>query len=118
MTATSPPAFSRCVDVGGANIRVESRHATTVVAVTGEIDALNAVFTATVLDGFAAGTDPVVVDVSDLGFIGIQGLRMLVDFDDGCQRNGVVWGLVPCGMLSRLLQVVDIGRQLPVWDSV
>jgi anti-anti-sigma factor len=118
VTVISLPALSRCVDVGGAYIRVETWQATTVVAVTGEIDALNADFTATVLHGFATGPDPIALDLSELEFIGTQGLRMLVEFDDRCRLNDVVWTLVPCRMLSRLLELVDIGRQLPISGSV
>lgn len=109
---------SDCIDCRGASVSVETRGPTTVITVSGEIDASNADFMATVLNGFATGKGPVVVDLSGIDFVGTQGLRVLLGFDDQCRRGGVAWALVPCRIMRRLLQVFSVERQLPLADSV
>ncbi|OBK71221.1 STAS domain-containing protein [Mycobacterium sp. 1274761.0] len=110
--------FTAYIDRRSAAIAVESRGASTIVAVTGDVDASNADFVTTVLQDFVAGSDRIVVDVSGLEFVGIQGLRVLIDFDARCRTSGRAWVLVPCGMLRRLIDVVDMGRHLPASESV
>lgn len=101
-----------------ASISAESWGETTVISACGEIDASNADFTATVLDGFATANGKVVVDLSNLDFIGTQGLRVLIEFYESCQRSNTAAAVVPCRMLRRLLHVIDIGGHLPVAQSV
>ncbi len=110
--------FGRPISGHAASISADTWGETTVISVSGEIDASNAEFTATVLNGFACWNGKVVLDLSRLDFIGTQGLRVLVEFYESCQRSNTVTVMVPCRMLLRLLQVIDIGRHLPVAESV
>ena len=112
-----PPARSK-FDCRGTSVSVESQVSTTVIAVSGDIDASNSDFMVTVLDAFATRNDRLVVDMNGVDFVGTQGVRVLVDFDLRCRRDGAVWALVPCRILQRLLAVIDIGRHLPVSNSV
>jgi anti-anti-sigma factor len=112
-----PPA-RETFDCSGTSMTVECQGPTTVIAVSGDIDASNSDFLATVLRGSTAGKDRCVLDMRAVGFIGTQGVRVLVDFDLLCRRDGAVWALVPCPILLRLLAVIDVGRHLPVSDSV
>ncbi|OBA85665.1 hypothetical protein A5662_03995 [Mycobacteriaceae bacterium 1482268.1] len=109
--------FSAHIDRQSAAISVESRGPNTVIKVTGDVDASNADFVATVLQDFVTGNERIAVDLSNLEFVGTQGLRVLIDFDDRCRRAGGAWALVPCGTLRRLMDVVDVGH-LPASDSV
>jgi anti-anti-sigma factor len=112
-----PPARAK-LDCRGISVSVESRGPTTVIAVSGDIDASNSDFMTTVLRGFATRNDRLVVDMRGVDFVGTQGVRVLVDFDLQCRRDGAAWALVPCRILSRLLAVIDVGGHLPVSESV
>jgi anti-anti-sigma factor len=106
------------IDCRGISVSVESQGPTTVIAVSGDIDASNSDFMTTVLSGFASRNDRIVLDLSSVDFIGTQGVRVLIDFDRQCRRDGAAWALVPCRILRRLLGVIDVGRHLPAADSV
>jgi anti-anti-sigma factor len=112
-----PPARAN-FDCRGISVSVESQDPTTVIKVSGAIDTSNSDFMATVLRGFATRNDRFVVDMRGVDFVGTQGVRVLVDFYLQCRRDGTAWALVPCPMLLRLLAVIDVGRHLPVSDSV
>src|SRR6476469_4519909 len=91
---------------------------TTVITVTGAIDASNAEFAASVLDGFAKRNGKVAVDLSSVDFIGTPGLRVLIEFHDRCRRRNTAVAIVPCHMLRRLIDVLDTGSHLPIEESV
>ena len=110
--------FGECLNGNAASVSATSIGQTTIISVKGEIDVSNADFTATVLNGFATWNGKVVADLSELDFIGTHGLRLLVEFHDRCRRSNTVMAVVPGRMLRRLLQVIDIGRHIPVADSV
>jgi anti-anti-sigma factor len=112
-----PPARAN-VDCRGISVSVESRGPTTVIAVSGDIDASTSDFMATVLRGFATRNDRFVVDMRSVDFVGTQAVRVLVDFGSQCRRDGAAWSLVPSQTLLRLLAVIDVGRHLPVSESV
>ena len=110
--------FGQRITGRAASISAGTCGETTVISVSGEIDASNADFTATVLNGFATWNGEVVLDLSSLDFIGTQGLRVLIEFSESCRRSNTAVAVVPCRTLQRLLQVIDIGRHLPVAESV
>jgi anti-anti-sigma factor len=112
-----PPA-RETFDCSGTSMTVEYQGSTTVIAVSGDIDASNSDFLATVLRGSAARNGRFVVDMRGVDFVGTQGVRALIDFNLQCRRDGAAWALVPCRILLRLLAVIDVGRHLPVSDSV
>ncbi|GFG50289.1 hypothetical protein CQY20_26895 [Mycolicibacterium agri] len=117
---TLPEQHSRPQGAGWrtASISVETRGSTTLISASGEVDASNADFLATVLTGFTQRRTPVVLNLADLEFVGTQGLRVLLHFDDECQRGGVPWTLVPCGTMRELFGVFRLFDQLPIVDSV
>lgn len=110
--------FETPVNSRVTSISAESREQITIVSIIGEIDGSNADFIATVLNGFVVWSGKVIIDLSRLEFIGTQGLRVLIGLEEECRRKDVTMAVVPCGLLRRLLQVVDIGRHLPVSSSV
>jgi anti-anti-sigma factor len=107
-----------CTQRRGATVSVESVGPTTVISVSGEVDASNVEFVGDVLDSFATRRGRIVVDCSRLEFVAAQGVRLLIGFDNQCQQRDIVWALVPCRILSRLLQVADVQQVLPVAESV
>jgi anti-anti-sigma factor len=97
------------IDCQGAAIEVGERGHVIIVAVTGEIDAVNAGPSDAGLGRFAGAARPIVIDLSGVGFFGIAGLRALLHFDDLHRRSGAVWLLVAGPLVHRLLGVARRG---------
>jgi anti-anti-sigma factor len=89
------------------------------VSIAGEIDASNA----DILD-VAALTEPIqpgvglVLDMTKVDFLGVQGLRNLFDLADECKRRGVPWALAASHAVHRMLRVGDPQSRLPAARSV
>src|SRR3981081_1511524 len=69
----------------GVQLRSYSRAPVTVVAIDGEIDARNADHVSDYLAGFVHLDHPLVVDLSSIDFLGLDGYRVIVGF--GAQRR-------------------------------
>ncbi|MCV7103122.1 STAS domain-containing protein [Mycobacterium palustre] len=82
-------------DCGGAHIRAQCRHLATVVTVRGDIDAVNADRVYDHIRRFIMGSNPLVLDLSDVSHFAAAGVSLLRDVDDHCRAAGVEWTLVP-----------------------
>jgi anti-anti-sigma factor len=83
-----------------------------VISVRGELDMLNAPElsrTIEALDGF-----PLVVDLSELTFIDSHGIHALMSAQDGRE----VMLICPRGNVSRVLEIVQIGRKMTVYEQL
>lgn len=89
-----------------------------VVTVHGEIDAANSEEFAEHLEGCAASCEWLIVDLSDLEFIGTAGFAVLQRIGRRWAKARIYWRLVPGDAASRLLRVCDPNRNLPVAESV
>lgn len=89
-----------------------------VVAVHGEIDAANADQFADHLDRCLACCEWLVLDLSDLEFIGTAGFSALQAINARCEKAKMSWALVPGAAVSRLLRVCDPDGTLPMTESV
>jgi anti-anti-sigma factor len=89
-----------------------------VVAVHGEIDAANADAFADHLDRCATYCEWLVLDLTDLEFIGTAGFAALLRINTQCAKAKVYWALVPGVAASRTLQVCDPDHALPMSESV
>ena len=102
-----------------AGVRVYRRsRAVVVVALSGEIDACNAGSVGQYMRGFISPPRPLVVDLTDVGFLGARGIRQLFVLGEECARAGVEWKLVTNNRLSRLLQITDRDNVLPMVGSL
>lgn len=110
--------FNERIDDRVASISAAKGEQATVIAISGEIDASNADFTQSVLDDFVTCKDAIVIDLSGLDFIGTQGLRLLIEFDEHRRRVGGRWTLVACPTLRRLVEAIGMGAELPLTDVV
>jgi anti-anti-sigma regulatory factor len=50
-----------------------------------------------------------VIDLSGVGFLGVEGLRALLRFDDQHRRSGAAWVLVAGPLMYRLLGIAGCG---------
>lgn len=89
-----------------------------VIAVHGEIDAANADEFAEQLRQCATGGEWLVVDFSDLAFIGTAGFSALQRINTRCAEADVCWALVPGTAAARLLRVCDPDATLPIAGSI
>ena len=100
---------------GGAQIRAHCRHLATVVTVRGDIDAGNAERVSEYLWRFTLGSNPVVLDLSDVSHFAAKGASLVRRLDEDCRAAGVEWILVASPAVAALL---DDRGELPIARSV
>jgi anti-anti-sigma factor len=102
-------------DCGGAQIRAHCRHLATVVTVRGDIDAGNVERVSECLWRFTLGSNPVVLDLSDVTHFAAKGISLVQRLDADCRAAGVEWILVASPAVTALLG--DQG-EFPITRSV
>jgi anti-anti-sigma factor len=112
------PLHRSVIGVGRACLTAFDSSWVTVVALSGEIDALNAEPVASYLHEFASGDRALVLDFSGVGFLGVDGLEGLFALGETCDRLGVDWALVTSHSVRRLLRAGDRERRLPAVGSM
>ncbi|MCV7444358.1 sulfate transporter [Mycobacterium paraense] len=105
------------IDCAGAQVHVHARSLATVLRIDGEIDAANAELVAQVVRRFARLKAPLVLDISQLEFLGSAGLRVLLMLDEEHREAQLHNNVVSGAALRRLTRVVS-DHGLPVVDSV
>jgi anti-anti-sigma factor len=105
-------------EIGAARFTVTWGRSGGVITVRGELDAANADQFAGCMEQCAVCCDWLVLDLSELDFMGTAGLRALTRIDSGCGELEVRWALVPGGAVFRLLRICDPDPCLPVSESV
>jgi anti-anti-sigma factor len=106
-------------DCGGAQIRAHCRHLATVVTVRGDIDAVNADRVYEHIRRFITGSNPLVLDMSDVSHFAAAGVSLLHDVDDHCRMAGVEWTLVAGPAVVELLGAYgDDDAAFPLTRSV
>jgi anti-anti-sigma factor len=104
-------------DCAGAQLRAQSRHLATVVTVRGEIDAINVDMVRAYIRRFLLGTEPVVLDLSEMTQFAPVGVGFLCRFDDDCRAAGTEWRLVVSPAVVELLGE-HAGDMFPITHSV
>lgn len=89
-----------------------------VVAVEGEIDAANATPFAEYAKRCAECCEWLVVDLSELTFIGTNGFSALQSITAQCSSTQTELKVVPSPALSTLLRICDPHARLPLVDSL
>jgi hypothetical protein len=59
-----------------------------------------------------------VLDLSGVDFLGVEGLRVLVNIGQQCQRTGLPWAMITSGAIQRLLRIADSIHPIPTARSV
>ncbi|WP_086667995.1 STAS domain-containing protein [Lentzea kentuckyensis] len=100
----------------------ESVGAAVVVRVAGELDCSTAEELSLLLDGAVLAVDPpapVVVDLTDVAFLGAQGIGLLLEHQDECLRRGSELVVVAnTAAVLRPLQVLELTDVLGVRSGV
>ena len=73
------------------------------VTIRGEIDAVNVDRVSEYIRRFILGTDPVVLDMSDVSHFAPAGISLLHMLDEDCRAAGVEWTLVASPAVIELL---------------
>ena len=102
----------------GVCLSAHTLNGATVVAATGELDASNIHHLTDYVRAYLARGSRLVLDLSELDFLGAQGIRSLLEIADECRRGAVKWALVPSHPVSRLLRVCDKQARLPSAASI
>lgn len=89
-----------------------------VVVVGGETDASNADQVSGYIHRSVPDCPAVIVDVNDVRFLGVQGLRALMVLGAECGRAGVAWAVVASQSIIRLLRLMRRGDLLPTVASL
>ncbi|OBI89748.1 STAS domain-containing protein [Mycobacterium sp. 1245805.9] len=90
-------------DCGGAQIRAHCRHLATVVTVRGDVDASNVDRVSEYLWRFTLGSNPLVLDLTDVGHFAAAGIALVHRLDEDCRAAGVEWTLVASPAITGLL---------------
>lgn len=111
------PRYRYVVNCHGAQMFVYARGLATVVRVDGGIDASNAGQVAAEIRRFTKALTPLIIDLSHLDFLGIEGFQQLLALNHQHQAAGLYCTVVTGVALRPLLRVVrDHG--LPLVRSV
>jgi anti-anti-sigma factor len=111
------PRTRYVIDCAGAQLHVHTRRPATVLRIEGEIDASNADLVTQAIRRFARLNAPLVLDVSQLDFLGIAGLRALLLLNEEHRQARLHCNVVSGAVLQRLTSVAS-DHGLPVVDSV
>jgi anti-anti-sigma factor len=104
-------------DFNGAQLYVYARSLGTVLRVDGEIDVSNAKDLAQTIRRFARLKTPLIVDLSHLDFLSLDGFRALLVLNREHQQARVHCSVVAGAAMRPLLHIVD-DHGLPVVGSV
>ncbi|QLL08199.1 STAS domain-containing protein [Mycobacterium vicinigordonae] len=103
-TAITPPVRGNgTVECSGAFIRAHCRHLATVVTLRGEVDAVNVDQVSRHVRRFVDGTNPLVLDLSELTHFSTAGISLLCALDEECRAADVEWTVVTNPTCAALL---------------
>ncbi|WP_406817572.1 STAS domain-containing protein [Mycobacterium sp. M23085] len=100
-----------------AHLYVYARSLGTVLRVDGEIDASNAKALTEAIQKFARLKTPLVLDLSHLRFVSVEGFRALLQLNDELRKARVYCSVVGGAAFGRLLRIVH-HNGLSMADSV
>jgi anti-anti-sigma factor len=114
----NPASLDHPFSCDGVSLSNRSQGGATVVAASGELDASNIHYLGDYVHRCLRGDRHFVLDLTELSFLGAQGIQALFSIDEKCGEAGVEWALVPSHPVSRLLRICDKDRRLPATSSV
>lgn len=106
------------IGLGRARMTVQAFDGLTVISLSGDIDASNAEAVGEHIRGFVTPRCPIVLDLSDLDFLGVEGIRGLFALGETCADAKTGWALVTSHAVRRLLRVADRKGRVPAARSV
>lgn len=106
------------VSCDGVGLSTRFQEGATVVAAAGEMDAFNIHHFSDCVGRCLSEQQPVVLDLTELNFVGAQAVQALFEIGDKCAELGVAWAVVPSHPVSRLLRVCDTEGRVPSAPAV
>lgn len=100
-----------------AEFEARWEHGAAVVCARGELDAANAHHLADHVARCVRHCRWLVLDLSELEFIGAAGFSALHRINVVCSAAGAQWATVPSRAVTRLLRICDPDGVLPITDS-
>jgi STAS domain len=113
----SHPRYRYVIDCGGAQLFIYARSLATVLRVDGEIDGFNAARIATEIRRFSEVGTPLILDLSHLEFLGIDGFQELLALNYDHHTAGLHCSIVKGVAMRPLLRIVT-DHGLPLVKSV
>lgn len=104
--AQSHPRYRYVIDCGGAQIFVYVRSLATVVRIDGEVDGSNAGRVGAEIRRFTKARTPLILDLSHLDFLGIDGFQELLSLNHRHHTAGLYCSVVIGVALRPLLRIV------------
>lgn len=117
-TNTSGDLDHFSVSGNGVFLSSHAEGGATFVDAAGEIDASNIHYLTDYMLHYAGGGRPVIVDLTELDFLGAQGIPALFHISERFGEAGVEWALVPSHSVRRLLRICDTDGRLPAVSSI
>ena len=118
MTSFTSRYGNPAVDYKGAHVRAHFRHAATVVAISGRVDASNVDRVTECVNRFVLADKPFVLDLTGVSSFSAQAVRLLFEVDDRCNATGVEWAVVGSDVVIQRLRVRNNDARLPIVASV
>ena len=113
----SQQSGSTSFDCRRARMRAKTDTRLTVMSISGEIDASNVDDVSHHVRELASDCGALIVDLAEVDFIAIDGLRALFALNIQCARTGTTWALIAGHAVNRLLRVGDHDTLLPAVGS-
>ena len=115
--ASPPHSSTAFFDCRRARVRMKTDTALTVISISGEIDASNVDDVSHHVRELVSDGGALIVDLAEVDFIAIEGLRALFALNIQCARTGTTWALIASHAVNRLLRVGDHDKLLPAVGS-
>ncbi|MDT5340790.1 MAG: hypothetical protein QOD90_6295 [Mycobacterium sp.] len=94
------------------------RPSMTLIAATGEVDAVNALALSSYVEAVLESTSRLIVDLRQLDFFGTQGFSILHRINVMCSRHAVNWVVLAGAEVDRVLHICDPDGGLPVSNTL
>lgn len=111
------PRSRYLIECGTAQLHVHTRSTATVLRLDGQVDVSNAHLVGQAIQRFCQLNAPLILDLSQLEFLGVAGFRMLLSLNEENQRAQLHCSVVGVAALY-LLTRVFIDHGLPIVGSV
>jgi anti-anti-sigma factor len=115
--ASPPHRGSTSFDSRLARIRAKTDTGLTLISISGEIDASNVDDVSHHVRELVSDGGALIVDLAEVDFIAIEGLRALFALNIQCARTGTTWALIASHAVNRLLRVGDHDTPVPAVGS-
>lgn len=98
--------------------QAERRDGIEILLVSGEIDLSTAPALGRAIEGASAPGAPLVVDLTQVGFLDSAGARVLAVADDAAAAHGARLLLVPSEHVARVFEIAGLGPAFEVYAGV